>query len=109
MANLDAVAAALARLSGDAAEPFPGPELWSEGARRLGEQRRVLFGRGAGAAIMVTLPSEAASNPQLVDSYVAAGMDCARVDSPTIRRRSGGRWSSRCGERRSATAGPAAS
>ncbi len=80
MANLDAVAAALARLSGDAAEPFQGPELWSDGARRLGEQRRVLFGRGAGAAIMVTLPSEAASNPQLVDSYVAAGMDCARVD-----------------------------
>jgi len=88
MANLDAVAAALARLCGDSPEPFPGPELWSEGARRLREQRRVLFGRGAGAAIMVTLPSEAASDPLLVDSYVAAGMDCARVncahDSPPV-------------------------
>ena len=62
MANLDAVAAALARLCGDAPEPFPDPELWSEGARRLREQRRVLFGRGGGAAIMVTLPSEAASD-----------------------------------------------
>jgi pyruvate kinase len=88
MANLDAVAAALARLCGDAPEPFPDPELWSEGARRLREQRRVLFGRGGGAAIMVTLPSEAASDPLLVDSYVAAGMDCARIncahDSPPV-------------------------
>jgi pyruvate kinase len=79
-ASLDAVAAALARLCGDAPEPFPRPELWSEGARRLREQRRVLFGRGAGAAIMATLPSEAASDPLLVESYIAAGMDCARID-----------------------------
>ena len=79
-ANLDAVAAALARLCGDAPEPFPDAELWSEGARRLREQRRALFGRGAGAAIMATLPSEAASDPRLVDSYVEAGMDCARID-----------------------------
>ena len=87
-ANLDAVAAALARLCGDAPEPFPSPELWSEGARRLSGQRRVLFGRTAGPAIMVTLPSEAASDPLLVDSYVAAGMDCARIncahDSPPV-------------------------
>ncbi len=40
MANLDAVAAALARLCGGAPEPFPDPELWSEGARRLREQRQ---------------------------------------------------------------------
>ncbi len=88
MANLDAVAAALARLCGGGPEPFPDLELWSEGARRLREQQRVLFGRGTGAAIMVTLPAEAASDPQLVDSYVAAGMDCARVncahDSPPV-------------------------
>ena len=88
MANLDAVAAALARLCGGAPEPFPDPELWSEGARRLREQRQVLFGRATGAAIMVTLPAEAASDPQLVDSYVEAGMDCARIncahDSPPV-------------------------
>jgi pyruvate kinase len=87
MANLDAVAAALARLCGEP-EPFPDPELWSEGARRLREQRRALFGRGTGAAIMVTLPAEAASDPQMVDSYVEAGMDCARIncahDSPPV-------------------------
>ena len=87
-ANLDAVAAALARLCGDAPEPFPDPDLWSEGARQLREQRRVLFGRDRGAAIMATLPSEAASDPRLVDSYVEAGMDCARIncahDSPLV-------------------------
>ena len=87
-ANLDAVAAALARLCGDAPEPFPDPDLWSEGAQRLREQRRVLFGRERGAAIMATLPGEAASDPRLVDSYVEAGMDCARIncahDSPLV-------------------------
>jgi len=87
-ANLDAVAAALARVCGVEPEPFPDPELWSEGTRRLRDQRRALFGRRAGAAIMVTLPAEAASDPQLVDSYVAAGIDCARVncahDSPPV-------------------------
>ena len=88
MANLDAVAAALARVCGGEPEPFPNPELWSEGARRLREQRRALFGGESGAAIMVTLPTEAASDPRLVDSYVAAGMDCARIncahDSPRV-------------------------
>jgi pyruvate kinase len=87
-ANLDAVAAALARVCGAEPEAFPDPELWSEGAQRLREQRRTLFSRDSGAAIMVTLPSEAASDPRLVDSYVAAGMDCARIncahDSPRV-------------------------
>jgi len=80
MANLDAVAAALARLCGDSPEPFPDADLWSAGARGRREERRALFGHGVGAAIMATLPSEAASDPLLVDSYVAAGMDCARID-----------------------------
>lgn len=88
MANLDAVAAALARICGGEPEGFPDADLWSEGGRRLREQRRVLFGRESGAAIMVTLPTEAASDPRLVDSYVAAGMDCARIncahDSPRV-------------------------
>jgi pyruvate kinase len=49
-------------------------------------RRRVqsLFGptRGArGTRIMVTLPSEAATDPRLVRSLVAAGMDCARINS----------------------------
>jgi len=87
-ANLAAVAAALARICGGEPEPFPDHELWSEGARRLREQRRALFCRETGAAIMVTLPTEAASDPRLAESYVAAGMDCARIncahDSPRV-------------------------
>jgi len=86
MANLDAVAAALARVCGETPEPFPNAELWSEGPARLADQRRALFSREGGPAIMVTLPTEAANDPQLVESYVGAGMDCARIncahDSP---------------------------
>ena len=49
-------------------------------------QRRVqaLFGgarKGRQTRIMVTLPSEAATDPHLVRSLVAAGMDCARINS----------------------------
>ena len=49
-------------------------------------QRRVqaLFGgarKGRQTRIMVTMPSEAAADPHLVRSLVAAGMDCARINS----------------------------
>jgi pyruvate kinase len=81
MANLDAVAAALSRICGADAEPFPAAELWSEGERRLAAQRRALFGRHNNAtAIMVTLPSEAATDGALVETFVAAGLDCARIN-----------------------------
>ena len=81
MANLDAVAAALSRICGADAEPFPAADLWSEGERRLLAQRRLLFGRENNAtAIMVTLPSEAATDAALVETYVAAGLDCARIN-----------------------------
>lgn len=81
MANIDAVVAALTRICGVEPQPFPPAELWGEGERRLAEQGRALFARDDGAtAIMVTLPSEAASDPALVASYVAAGMNCARIN-----------------------------
>jgi len=80
-ANLDAVAAALSRICGVGAEPFPAAGVWSEGERLLAAQRRALFGRdNDAAAIMVTLPSEAASDAALVESFVAAGLDCARIN-----------------------------
>ncbi len=81
MANLDALVAALSRICGVEGEPFPAAELWSEGERRLAAQRRALFGRENNAtAIMVTLPTEAASDAALVETYVAAGMHCARIN-----------------------------
>jgi pyruvate kinase len=81
MANLDAVAAALSRICGVGAESFPAADVWSEGERFLAAQRRALFGRGDNsAAIMVTLPSEAASDAALVETFVAAGLNCARIN-----------------------------
>jgi pyruvate kinase len=81
MANLDAVAAALSRICGAGAEPFPAADVWSEGGRLLAAQRRALFGReNKATAIMVTLPSEAASDAALVETFVAAGLDCARIN-----------------------------
>jgi pyruvate kinase len=50
----------------------------------LRRRARTLFGEGRTnreTAIMVTLPSEAASNRDLVHSLATAGMDCARINS----------------------------
>jgi pyruvate kinase len=81
MGTLDAVIAALARLSETSLPPFPAEAVWREGADRLTAQRRAMFGSDSGAtAIMVTMPSEAATDPDLVDRLVAAGMDCARIN-----------------------------
>ena len=81
MANLDAVVAALSRICGAAAEPFPATDVWSEGRRLLAAQRDALFGQENNAtAIMVTLPSEAATDPALVETFVAAGLVCARIN-----------------------------
>ena len=81
MANLDAVAAALTRICGAGAAAFPDADLWAEGERRLDAQRRALFGRDKDStSIMVTLPSEAATDTDFVESLIAAGMDCARIN-----------------------------
>jgi len=81
MANLDAVAAALAAICGLPPEPFPNKARWNEGPRRLTEQCALLFGANVrSTAIMVTLPSEAALEPELALKLVEAGMDCARIN-----------------------------
>ena len=81
MANLDAVIAALSHICGDSAATFPADHLWAEGEQQLGAQRRSLFGRNKQTtAVMVTLPSEAATDAGLVESLVAAGADCARIN-----------------------------
>ena len=81
MANLDAVIAALSRICGASAATFPADYLWVEGEQRLDAQRRAFFGRNKETtAVMVTLPSEAATDAGLVESLVAAGADCARIN-----------------------------
>ena len=78
--TLRALTGTLACLSGvgpcppDPAPPPPDP------LKRL---RDTLFGRrdrGPATRIMATLPAEAASDPALIPSLIAAGMDCARIN-----------------------------
>lgn len=84
MANLDAVIAALAAIAGEARRPpFPDPELMFHGQALLRDNADRLFGARAGARqvrIMVTLPSEAAADPALVETLVHRGMDVARIN-----------------------------
>ena len=81
-------------------EPFPAAELWSEGERRLAAQRRALFGRENNAtAIMVTLPTEAASDAALVETYVAAGCIAPASTARTTTSGRGPPWSRTSGRR----------
>ncbi len=81
LATLDQVlgiAETLARDTGTAGASF------DEGDAILRRRVQALFGGGRGdreTRIMVTLPSDAATSPDLVRSLVAAGMDCARINS----------------------------
>ncbi|MDX1991034.1 MAG: pyruvate kinase [bacterium] len=86
LANLDAVLATLAAITNAPESDFPPrPQLrqFSRGKRMLAYQTAQVFGRGDGqrrVRIMVTLPSEAAENYNLVHELVAHGMDCARIN-----------------------------
>jgi len=80
---LDAVIATLKRLTGDSNAPYPTPSARA-GAAELEAEADRLFGRrregGPRARVMATLPTEAATDRQIVDNLVAAGMDCARIN-----------------------------
>ncbi|MGM0516824.1 MAG: pyruvate kinase [Pseudomonadota bacterium] len=89
MATLDAILDLLERTCGRTPdrEP-PRSEDFHAGTDRLAHHTRELFGPdGRGAIrIMVTLPSEAADDAELLQGLLMAGMDCARIncahDSP---------------------------
>ena len=66
-------------------------EIPEDGALCLERNAEHLFGKrehSRYARIMVTLPTEAADQPALVDGLVASGMDCARIncahDGPAV-------------------------
>ncbi len=85
MSSLDAVSTALQALCGrpPAADPSPAAGAMGEGASRLAAHADALLGRPAGkrsARIMVTMPSEAASDPALVEALLKAGMDVMRIN-----------------------------
>ncbi|HWS02319.1 MAG TPA: pyruvate kinase [Gammaproteobacteria bacterium] len=77
--NLNRVIGMLSRALGrDAPMDFP-----DEGPAHLERHSEVLFGKrnhSCYARIMVTLPSEAATQPELVAGLIANGMDCARIN-----------------------------
>ena len=82
--TLDALIVTLRRLTGEANVPYPAPALARAGASELEAEAERIFGKRRKGAprvrVMATLPPEAATQPELVDNLVSAGMDCARIN-----------------------------
>lgn len=85
LATLDAVLRALRSLTGDVTdvedvEPSHG---FAAGPRLLARKTHALLGptpEGRTTRIMVTLPSEAAESSEMVEGFVRAGMNVARIN-----------------------------
>jgi pyruvate kinase len=84
LASLDAVLEVLARLTGqDLERPAGSPVDFRTGPTLLREHARTLLGpapQGRHVRIMVTMPSEAATDPGLVRKLLVAGMDVMRIN-----------------------------
>ncbi len=81
MAALDALCATLAHIAGIPGPTYPPPGRMKVGTRALQAAKTRFFGRdvaGTSTRIMVTLPTEAASDEMFVASLIDAGMSCAR-------------------------------
>ncbi|HMD03357.1 MAG TPA: pyruvate kinase [Candidatus Baltobacteraceae bacterium] len=81
--TLDAVLAALAAICGEAHAHFPEQTEFFAGETHLASETDAVFGPPPSprrVRIMVTLPSEAATDPLLVRALVEQGMDCARIN-----------------------------
>jgi pyruvate kinase len=84
LATLGAVAATLGAITGVPAPDITRPSLhaFTRGRRRLIRNTEELFGPvpHRSVRIMVTLPSEAATNYEFVQQLIGRGMDCARIN-----------------------------
>jgi len=83
MATLDAVLAAVHGLAGRSSQHLPRALDFAEGNRLLREHTETLLGpcpADRRVRIMVTMPSETASDYQLARELVARGMDCMRIN-----------------------------
>ena len=83
LATVEAVLSVLARLTGHPAVEPRATVTLGEGPDLLAANADRLLGPSPGkraTRIMVTLPTEAADDPQLVEQMVAHGMDIARVN-----------------------------
>ena len=84
--TLDAVLASLGCIAGDDAHerPYPNARQFFRGTRVLRHNTCELFGptpRSRDTRIMVTLSTEAGTDPEFVRALVDRGMDCARINS----------------------------
>ena len=86
MPNLDAVLATLGTLCQSPPAnlpPRPRLSLFARGERLLSDSSRAIFGPEPGGRrvrIMVTMPSEAADDYDLVRDLLVRGMDCIRIN-----------------------------
>lgn len=86
LANLDAVIYALEALSGKPVDPqkiLATAQTFNAAGQHLGMQTERLFGpapQHRAVRIMVTFPSEAASDYVFVRELIRRGMDCARIN-----------------------------
>ena len=84
LGSLNAVTNALRALAGlPYVEDQSAPPVLAQGSILLGEHAQALFGPAVDpfpTRIMVTMPSEAATDPQLVHDLLAAGMKVMRIN-----------------------------
>ncbi|HEY5956931.1 MAG TPA: pyruvate kinase, partial [Polyangiaceae bacterium] len=84
LSSINALLAALAALSGYSPSAVPqGPVSINDGSSLLGERARELLGApspGRQSRIMVTMPSDAATQPELLRHLLSAGMDVMRIN-----------------------------
>jgi len=80
---IDAILASLSVLAGEPGRPYPSAKAQLAGASAIASEQAHLFGRdpnGPQTRIMMTMPTEAAGDPDLVRRMIASGGDCARVN-----------------------------
>ena len=85
LATLDAVLVVLHRLAGSPPPSHNGAIGFTEGRARLGTNTEALFGprkecREQSIRVMVTMPSTAAEDYEVVRNLVANGMTCMRIN-----------------------------
>ena len=84
--NIDNILHILYKISGEESSGiYPETPLtlnYPAGRKLLNKNTEAIFGpsRRSGSRIMVTMPLEAAQDPQLVEKLVGAGMDVARIN-----------------------------
>ncbi|SDJ80508.1 pyruvate kinase [Aliiruegeria lutimaris] len=79
--TLDAASATLASVAGLPAEDYPLASAFFEGPQRVARARDAMFGQGEpGTRIMVTLPTEAAEDENIIRQFVYAGANSVRIN-----------------------------